>query len=462
MSKVSGAPVKDSMVIIPWAVLTSLGRFAIALMLMTLLMPVSVSGQESLSLRQAMEIALANNFEIRLARAEAGIASNNVTLGNAGMLPRIDINAGQQNGIDNTRQEFITGNVQEVDGARSFNFSTGAQLNWTLFDGLAMFTTHQQLKKLQQQGEAQVRSAMQQTLHEVVTSYYGLIRQQQGIALAEATLALSEERVRVEQGRLDAGRGSRVTLLQAEVDRNADAAMLMQRRQELFAQQTELNLLLGRNASTLFTIASDTITLNGTPDLAKLRQSLMEQNPELGVGRLGQEVALLQLKTTRRQRWPTIDANLGYGYQNATSEAGFLAARTNHGLSYGVGTAVNLFNGMEQRRLERNAKAIVEMAQLRTAQLEMELDGALLTAFSDHAALMEQLALATGNLDAAKRSTSLAMERYRQGMMSGLELRDTQLAQARASDLLTDILFRAKLTEALLQRLAGNVEGLAD
>lgn len=432
--------------------------FSIFLLLLGTTAP--LHAQEQLTLKQAMELALENNFEVRVARAEAGIAANNATIGNAGMLPNVGIIASQQNAIDNTRQEFITGNVQEIDGAESYNFNTGAQLNWTLFDGLAMFTTHQQLKKLQQQGEANVRTAMQQTLHEVVMGYYGIVRQRQGIALAEATLELSEERVRLEKGRMDAGRGSRVTLLQAEVDRNADASLLMQRKQELFAQQTELNLLLGRNASTEFTIASDTITLSGAPDLGKLRQSLMEQNPELGAGRLGQEAALLQLKTTRRQRWPVIDANVGYGYQNSTSEAGFLASRTNHGLSYGVGTAINLFNGMEQRRLERNAKAVLEVSQLRTAQLELELDGALITAFSDHAALMEQLDLATLNLDAAKRSTELSLERFRQGMLTGIELRDTQLAEARASDLLTDLLYRAKLTEAMLQRLAGKVEGM--
>ncbi len=421
---------------------------------------IPLRAQEQLTLKQAMEIALASNFEIRLAKVEAGIAANNATIGNAGMLPSFGINASQQNAIDNTRQEFITGNVQEVDAAESYNFNTGVQLNWTLFDGLAMFTTHQQLKKLQQQGEANVRLAMQQTLHDVVVSYYGIVRQRQGIALAEATLALSEERVRLEKGRLDAGRGSKVTLLQAEVDRNADASLLMQRKQELFAQHTELNLLLGRSGSTEFSVASDTITLSGAPDLAKLRQSLMEQNPELGAGRLGQEAALLQLKSTRRQRWPIIDANLGYGYQNSTSEAGFLAARTNHGLSYGVGTAINLFNGMEQRRLERNAKAMLEVSQLRTAQLELELDGALITAFSDHAALREQLTLASANLEAATSSTELSMERFRQGMMTGIELRDTQLAQARAADLLTDLLYRAKVTEAMLQRLAGDMEGL--
>jgi outer membrane protein len=441
-------------------VVKTIFHFPFSIFLLLMGASTQLHAQEQLTLKQAMEIALENNFEVRVARAEAGITANNATIGNAGMLPSVGIIASQQNAIDNTRQEFITGNVQEVDAAESYNFNTGAQLNWTLFDGLAMFTTHQQLKKLQQQGEANVRTAMQQTLHEVVMGYYGIVRQKQGIALAEATLELSEERVRLEKGRMDAGRGSRVTLLQAEVDRNADASLLMQRKQELFAQQTELNLLLGRNASTEFVIASDTITLSGAPDLGKLRQSLMEQNPELGAGRLGQEAALLQLKTTRRQRWPVIDANVGYGYQNMTSEAGFLASRTNHGLSYGVGTAINLFNGMEQRRQERNAKALLEISQLRTAQLELELDGALITAFSDHAALMEQQDLATLNLDAARRSTELSLERFRQGMLTGIELRDTQLAEARASDLLTDLLYRAKLTEAMLQRLAGKVEGM--
>src|SRR5437867_568392 len=50
--------------------------------------------KEKLSLEQAIAMALKNNYSISIAGNNAEIARNNNTLGNAGMLPGLAINAG--------------------------------------------------------------------------------------------------------------------------------------------------------------------------------------------------------------------------------------------------------------------------------------------------------------------------------------------------------------------------------
>ncbi|WAC42311.1 TolC family protein [Pedobacter sp. SL55] len=46
-----------------------------------------VNGQEKLTLKEAISIALQNNYDIKLIKNEVEIAKNNANLGNAGILP---------------------------------------------------------------------------------------------------------------------------------------------------------------------------------------------------------------------------------------------------------------------------------------------------------------------------------------------------------------------------------------
>ena len=57
-----------------------------------LLIAIPVQGQDTLSVSDAVQIALENNFSIRIAKNNAEIANNNNTIGNAGFLPNVNAN----------------------------------------------------------------------------------------------------------------------------------------------------------------------------------------------------------------------------------------------------------------------------------------------------------------------------------------------------------------------------------
>jgi outer membrane protein len=426
-----------------------------------LFLPFFTSAQEQLTLRQAMEAALENSFEVRLARTEASIATNNATIGNAGMLPEVGLLAGQNNRVEDIRLGFLSGENLERRGAGTEAFNADAQLNWTLFDGLVMFTNLKRLRQMELMGQMQVRLAMENVLHEVVRGYYELVRLEHNIRHAEQALELSQERLRLAEGKLAAGRESKVEVLQARVDRNNDSSRLMQLQQDL-TRSRRPQPDLGRQADTQFTVATDTITLNGQADLSKLRNALAGQNPEMAMSRAAQEVALLGLQAVRREKWPVLDAGVGYGFTQSQSEGGFVVSNRTHGLNYGFGTRINLFNGFDRQRRQRNAEAEVEISRLQQERLELELDGELVTVFSDQQHLARLIELEIENVEAASENAILALERYRQGMVSGIELREVQLNRTLAATRLNDLLFQAKVTEAALMRLAGDMRGYLD
>ncbi|RZK88194.1 MAG: TolC family protein, partial [Pedobacter sp.] len=80
----------------------------------------SISGfaQEKLSLREAITIALQNNYDIKISKNEIKIAQNNANIGNAGMLPTIEGVYSNGGSIQNTRQTPVTGEDRVIRGAR--------------------------------------------------------------------------------------------------------------------------------------------------------------------------------------------------------------------------------------------------------------------------------------------------------------------------------------------------------
>ena len=62
----------------------------------------STQAQETLSLEQAVQLALENNFDIRLTKNDVDQAKNNFNRANAGMLPVVTGNFNTNNTVLNT------------------------------------------------------------------------------------------------------------------------------------------------------------------------------------------------------------------------------------------------------------------------------------------------------------------------------------------------------------------------
>src|SRR5690606_7721308 len=120
-----------------------------------LLFSLPASAQELLTAEEAVRIALENNYSIQIARNELEIDRTGVSWGNAGILPSVGLTGTSSNSIQSTRQTRADGNIVEVDNARNNNLNYGVVADWTLFDGFRMFARYDQLKELENLGEAE-------------------------------------------------------------------------------------------------------------------------------------------------------------------------------------------------------------------------------------------------------------------------------------------------------------------
>jgi outer membrane protein len=420
------------------------------------LSPFATIAQEKLSLEQAINIALQNNFDIRLSKNAIEIAKNNTTYGNAGMLPDLRANYSNGGSIQNTRQTPVTGEDKVISGAKSTNNSYGVDLNWTIFDGLAMFTNYEKLKELQKQGEVNYKLAIITTISDVITSYYDVVKQQQLVIAADSAMDVSVLRSSLAKTKLQLGKGSKLDVLSAQVDYNTDTSTYLQALNTLQISKVKLNQLLVRDVNTAFTV-DNYIGVNNQLNYSALLDLTQKQNPTVLNAYINQKVANLTLKSIRAARYPTVSLNSGYSRSNSTSPTGFNQKFAANGFTYGVTASLNLFNGFLQRQQERNAKIEIENSNLYLDKAKLDVNAQLLSAYQNYTTYLNLVKLEQNNLDIANQNLDITLTKYKLGSIAPLELREAQRNAINAKNRFIEMQYQAKIAEISLKEISGSI-----
>ncbi len=419
-------------------------------------------GQTILTLPDAIAIGLEENFAIKIAKKDLLIANNNNSWGNAGFLPTLDLTMDKTYQIQNVDLE-IQGSegIFDVssDGAKSDRFNVGGNVNWTVFDGLAMFVTKDKLEALVERGNLDKRVTVENTLAAIYSAYYQIALEQDKMSVLQQTLEVSNARLSLAKSRYEVGKGSKLNYLAAQVDYNTDQSNVVRQRELLSNAKVDLNILLGRDSQTDF-LVGQSIDINEELDLQALLDQINGFNPEMLIAVADQNVAYLEYKELTSQRLPRV--NLGLAYNNGTSnnEAGQLRSSTITGISYGVTASWNIFNGFNKSREIQNAKVNQAISELEKEALELSLQAVVNKTFINYSNNLELIGLERLNVDVALENEQIALDRYELGAGTPLELREAQRNAVDSQNRLLDAQLDAKLAEIELLRLSGKLAGI--
>jgi outer membrane protein len=416
----------------------------------------STQAQEKLSLEQAVQIALENNFDIKLTKNTVEQAKNNFNRANAGMLPTVTGNFSTNNTVSNTKQTLSSGVSQERNGAKNSNLVYGPVINWQVFDGFQMFARYDRLKELEQLGEANLRLTVQNTLADVVTNYYDLVSQQQQIKALNEALTISQLRLKNSNNRFKIGKAAKLEVLAASVDLNTDTTNLLRQLDVYRGTKIKLNELLAREINTDFSV-SETINIGNNLLLADLQSSASQLNPNLQTALINRRIAEINLRQVKAGRYPVININSGYNFNQATSELGFARTSSGRGLNYGLTASINIFNGYLQRRNEKNASLEIENSRLQYEKVNQNIVSQLSSLYQTYRTNLELVKLEQENLAVAKQNMDITLEKFRIGSVAPLEFREAQRNYINANARFTNSQFEAKLAEISLLQLSGKL-----
>jgi outer membrane protein len=416
----------------------------------------NTQAQELLTLEDAVRIALENNYDIQLAKNELKIDALNNSIGNAGMLPSVDATITNTNSILNTKQTQSDGSERTLDGARNMNLTYGVGLDWTIFDGLRMFARKEQLNILQKQGEAELKMAILTTISDVYVTYFDLVQQQQQLTALDSAIVISQERTKTADNRFTIGKASKLEVLNAQVDLNADTSLHLKQQELIKTAKIRLNEILARDVQTDF-IVNNTILVDETLNLEAIKTLADKQNPELQAQLLAKNSAEQQLKQVKAGRYPTITINSGYNFTRSEASLGFVTQSSGRGLVYGFTAAMPIFNGNQQNRNEKIAKVQVDNASVVLAQQKRSLESQLNTAFASYTTNLALIKVESKNLQLAEQNLDITLSKYKIGTITPIEFRTAQQNYLDAQVRYSNALYSTKINEITLAALAGNL-----
>lgn len=412
-----------------------------------------VAAQEVLTIDQAIEMALNKNYDILLAKNDAEVAARNNTIGNAGMLPKIDAYASDNYSLNNLNQKYTTGTEVNRNNASGNTIAASVQLSWTLFDGLRMFAAKGRLKRLEEIGELQMKDELQTVVANVISEYYSLVSAKQQLAAINEAIKISEERVKLADTKFQVGSAGKTDLLQAKVDLNAQKSNALNQKKVIEQRKAELNDLLARPIETEFEVSDSIPFVKDVADAADIENN----NFELQAAMKNVEVAKFQKKEAFSYLLPNLAGTVGYGYNRAQSSAGFALFNQTYGLSAGVSLHIPLFNGLNTLREVKIASIGILSSQFNLERTRFRVKLGYYNALKDFENAKELLALEEENIQLADENQKIALERFRLAQSTSIELREAQQSYIDALTRLVTARYGAKVAETELMRLKGEL-----
>lgn len=418
--------------------------------------------QEELTKQEAVDIALENNYDIKVTANTVEAAKNSSSIYNSGFLPTLSANGGASYQKRDSENAFQDGRVQDdVSKTQAYNASVG--VNYLLFDGLGRKYNYKRLQELYNISEIQARQVMENTLLQLLASYYDVARLTENKINLETSLAISKDRLLRNKYGYEYGQNTQLDVLNSEVDVNNDSINYLTINRELANSKRDLNVIMGRDIQTDFevdTMVTYALSLN----YESILNSAKENNALLLQAEKNIALSNYDLRINKSSYMPNIGLNGSYGWNetdiNSNNSNSFsLASQTALGLSGGVNLTWNIFDGGLTRTRVQNSKIAIDSSTLQKEQIEQDLERNVANAWETYQNSLFILQAEIKNVQTNKRNFSRSEEQFKLGQIISVEFRLAQVNLLNAVNNYNRAKYTAKIAELRLLQLGGILLG---
>ena len=381
-----------------------------------------------------------------------------ILLGNAGFLPTIDLTGQHIGTLNNSTLNFTDGTHSVSNGVFNTITNGSVALGMTIFSGFKAVTTYKKLGELNQVGQLNTQLTIENLIADIVSGYYNYILQVQLMNNLKYALILSRERLRIDEDRYLLGSGSKLEVLQSRVYVNSDSSNLSRQNEVIRSAQIRLNQMMAlENLSNEFSSKDTSIDVNPGLLYEKLLEETLVSNTNLLIASKNKTISDYDYKLIVSRSYPYLNFSGGYSYNLNSYTQSTSKNQVTNGMNYGLTLGVNLFDGNNQRRSIRNSSIERDSKELRYREVEQGIRADLLTIYSAYSNNLRLISLEEQNFQTAKENLDIALERYKLGSLSGIDLREVQKSLLDARERLISAHYQTKLAEVSLQLISGKI-----
>jgi len=409
--------------------------------------------QQKMSLTDAINTALQNSYDIKLAKNSIEISTINNYIGVAGGLPVISATGNDNEQVTSINQKFADpARDTKRDNVSSNNLTVGLTGSMLLYNGSRVVAAKKRLEELQQQNQQLLSVQVQNTIAAVATKYYDVVRQQSYLRTIAQSIDVSKQRLSVLQTRKELGLSNNADIFQAQLDLNA--LMQSQQAQQLVIDQAKtdlLNLIFLKPDTKI--LISDTIIVDRKINIDSVRSNLAK-NPLLAAADKQIRINELLEKETAALRYPTLRANAGYNLTSSKSAAGFSLLNQSYGPFVGINLAIPIYNGSISKKQQQVAAINTRNAMIQRDNILLDNENGMIRTYQAYTNSLSQLETSLQNYALSTQLLDLILQKFQLGQATIIDVKQAQQSFENEGYRLVNLNYAAKVAEIELKRLA--------
>ncbi len=393
---------------------------------------------ESLSMAEAIHIAVEKNPEIKAAQFQVDAVKSNSVKAQSGFYPQLNFMQ-SFNRTTNPMWAFGTKLNQGVITQADFNpvslndpdainnFASTFSLSWSIYEGGRTKLGWEQAKQNLSVASLTLERTRQNVIARTAAAYVGLVLSQKNIMVTKQAFETATANLKMIQSRYDSGFVVKSDLLRAMVH----IADLEQ--QHLLAEsrfkinEAMLNASMGSgeanplNPVTPLTISSE---IQGTVDT--WIDTALSKRPEMENLRLEEDIAKKEIAKSQSGHYP--DVNLVGNYEINSED--FSDSADNYAI--GAVVRVNIFSGNRISEETKAAKSMLSRIREMQKSIELGIKVQARKAFLKAKSARERIRVANIAVDQAEEGLRIVKNRYNNGLLTIVGLLDAELARQQA------------------------------
>jgi outer membrane protein TolC len=388
-----------------------------------------VTGHRSITVEQAVQLALQNASLYRQAQVDERIAKEDVRQARTAFLPQFSIPLTY---LGTTSSRF-----RLPDEPLTFSLLSASAINETsaFINASGTVDLSGRLRAALSRSRAQLIAARAGTqiarrslAISTVDAYYGLALARQKRRLADETLALAEAFVKIAENLKARGEGVETDVLRARSAALLRRDELEQARAAESAAMDLLRVLTGVDFATHIAHPLLTDDLPTVNDFQGYTEELLKTRPELSQLESLKRAALADARIARRELWPELSYSLNGGFDAPD----FRPLTRYSGGQAIISLNIPVFNWGASKSREAQARLRAESLDLQRESTLQQLRQEFYTARANALSAIERARMTRAATEAAQQSLTLSFAAYRLKKGTMLEVIDAQANYAEA------------------------------
>lgn len=431
-----------------------------------LLLPMFAAAQsQTISLEEAIQIALENNYELKQAENTLDLSEFRELSARADFLPSLSASAGRSRNIGRTFDDN-TGNFGDLT---INSFSTGINTSVTLFNGFSNINNLRASRYETLSETEQLHRVKENIIFNTASRYLQYLLNLKLVEIAEENLETARRQLELVSAQVEVGSRPSVDLLNQEsVVANSELALVNRENELDFARLQLVNTLQVDPQQEYDFVVPDvdeSDIISTEYSLSELVNAALTNRSDLKSEKNSLDAAYHALKSTRANYYPSL--NFGASVSSGYSDTGFESyydqfTNTNIRRNFGISLSIPIFNGLNTRENVQAQEITYKNAQLAFENLKLTVIQEVNQAFNDYRAITKELESTEKALIAAERAYETEQQRYEVGSTTLIELsqaNNTYIeAQSNRAQAMYNFIFQEKLLDYYIGQLNENIE----